>query len=159
MSAEESAFTLVAGVTGRLYLSGHLASMKEDRLALVAAAVAAHRGLLPLIARAVPSWPLGLHHRGPWQAFALHAGTETVLTLWRLPGAPEALELPLPALRGRALATEPLFPGPAAPGLGTWTAAWDADAGALRVAADAPAPTARVLRLAPDRPTTDEGAS
>ncbi|HEU5130191.1 MAG TPA: alpha-galactosidase [Glycomyces sp.] len=159
MSAEESAFTLVAGVTGRLYLSGHLASMKDDQLALVATAVAAHRELLPLIARAVPSWPLGLHHRGPWQAFALHAGDETVLTLWRLPGAPDALDLPLPALRGRSLAPERLFPAPGTPGLGEWTAAWDADAGTLRVATDAPAPTARVLRLAPDRPTTDEGAS
>ncbi len=133
--------------------------MKDDQLALVATAVAAHRELLPLIARAVPSWPLGLHHRGPWQAFALHAGDETVLTLWRLPGAPDALDLPLPALRGRSLAPERLFPAPGTPGLGEWTAAWDADAGTLRVATDAPAPTARVLRLAPDRPTTDEGAS
>ncbi|GAB4001145.1 hypothetical protein GCM10029992_35680 [Glycomyces albus] len=75
MSPEESAFTLVAGLTGRLYLSGHLASMDETQLRLVADAVAAHRELLPFISRAVPSWPLGLEHRGPWQALALREGT------------------------------------------------------------------------------------
>ncbi len=147
MSAEESAFTLVSGVTGRLYLSGHLASMEDEQLALVASAVRTHRRLLPFIARSVPSWPLGLHHRGPWQAFALHTEHETVLTAWRLPGAPDSIELPLPALRGRDLACERLFPDPGTPGLGEWAAAWDTDAGVLRVETDIPAPTARLLRL------------
>ncbi|WP_026923711.1 glycoside hydrolase family 36 protein [Glycomyces arizonensis] len=152
MSAEESAFTLVAGITGRLYLSGHLASMDDEQLALVATAVAAHRQLLPFLARAVPAWPLGLEHRGPWQAFALHSASnpanEAVVTVWRLPGAPSAIELPLPALRGRDLAHEQLFPAPGTPGTGEWDTIWDADAGVLRVETDAPAPTARVLRVA-----------
>ncbi|WP_199041135.1 alpha-galactosidase [Glycomyces salinus] len=149
MSPEESAFTLVAGLTGRLYLSGHLASMDPDQLRLVADAVAAHRELLPFTARAVPSWPLGLEHRGPWQALALREGNTAVLTVWRLPGAPYSLEVPLPALRGHELAHEQLFPAPATPGTGQWDLAWNAETGLLRVETDVPAPTARVLRLSP----------
>ncbi|GAA2273334.1 hypothetical protein GCM10009853_028930 [Glycomyces scopariae] len=147
MSAEESAFTLVAGLTGRLYLSGHLARMDEEQLALVATAVAAHRELLPHTAAAVPSWPLGLDHRGPWQAFALHTADTAVVTVWRLPGAPAALELPLPALRGHQLTCDQVFPVPGTPGTGEWSRAWNAADGVLRIATDVPAPTARVLRL------------
>ena len=159
MSVEESAFTLVAGITGRLYLSGHLATMDDEQLALVASAVAAHRKLLPFTARAVPSWPLGLEHRGAWQAFALSADDATVLTVWRLPGAPRVLELPLPALRGRDLEPEQLFPDAGSPGMGEWTVTWDAGAGVLRVETDVPAPTARILALGstgsrPARPRT-----
>ncbi|WP_026931777.1 glycoside hydrolase family 36 protein [Glycomyces tenuis] len=147
MSAEESAFTLVAGITGRLYLSGHLASMDEARLALVGDAVEAHRGLLPFLARAVPSWPLGLEHRGPWQAMALHGGDEAVLTVWRLPGAGDRVELPLPALRGRNVTIERCFPAPETPGVGSWEWTWEAADGVLRVRTETAAPTARVLRL------------
>ncbi|MCD0447118.1 alpha-galactosidase [Glycomyces sp. A-F 0318] len=152
MSAEESAFTLVAGITGRLYLSGHLARMDEEQLALVATAVAAHRELLPHSAAAVPSWPLGLEHRGPWQAFALHTGAAAVVTVWRLPGAPDAVELPLPALRGVQVACDQVFPAPGTPGMGEWDWSWNAAQGVLRVATDVPAPTARVLRLTRERP-------
>jgi len=152
MSAEESAFTLVAGITGRLYLSGHLAKMDDEQLALVATAVAAHRELLPHNATAVPSWPLGLEHRGPWQAFALHTEEVTVLTVWRLPGAPDALELSLPALRGDHLTCDQVFPAPGTPGMGDWNWSWNAAQGALRVATAVPAPTARILRLTKERP-------
>jgi hypothetical protein len=152
MSAEESAFTLVAGITGRLYLSGHLARMDDEQLALVATAVAAHRELLPHNAAAVPSWPLGLEHRGPWQAFALHTGSSTVVTVWRLPGASGDLELSLPSLRGDHVTCDQLFPAPGTPGMGEWSATWNAARGVLRVATDVPAPTARVLRLTKERP-------
>ncbi|THV33889.1 glycoside hydrolase family 36 protein [Glycomyces buryatensis] len=147
MSWEESAFTLTAGITGRLYLSGHLATMDEEQLSLVASGVAAHRELLPFSATAVPSWPLGLDHRGPWQTFGLNRDETTVLTVWRLPGAPDALELPLPALRGRELDCRQLFPAPETGGIGAWDVAWDAASGVLRVETDVPAPTARILRL------------
>ncbi|GAA1695229.1 alpha-galactosidase [Glycomyces endophyticus] len=151
MSAEESAFTLVAGLTGRLYLSGHLARMDAEQLALVATAVAAHRELLPHTRTAVSSWPLGLDHRGPWQAFALHTETAAVLTVWRLPGAPGALELALPALRGEHVTCDQVFPAPGTPGMGEWSHAWNAADGVLRIATDVPAPTARVLRLTKER--------
>ena len=145
MSAEESAFTLVAGITGRLYLSGHLDKMDDVQLGLVADAVAVHRELLPHNATATPSWPLGIDHRGPWQAFALHTDQAVVVTAWRLPGAAASVDLPLPALRGSDLRCDTLFP--TADGTGEWTATWDAAAGVLRLTTDVPAPTARVLRL------------
>jgi hypothetical protein len=144
MSAEESAFTLVAGITGRLYLSGHLSSMDKDQLALVGAAVAAHRELLPFTAQAVPSWPLGLEHQGQWQTFALRGGGETVLTVWRLPGAGEVLEVPLLSLRDHALEHTQVFPS----SMDEWAVDWDAGEGLLRISTDVPAPTARVIRLA-----------
>jgi hypothetical protein len=151
MSAEESAFTLVAGISGRLYLSGHLARMEDEQLALVATAIAAHRELLPHNASAVPSWPLGLEHRGPWQAFALHTEQAVVVTVWRLPGASGTLELALPALRGEHVVCDQVFPAPGTPGMGGWSCAWNAADGVLRIATDVPAPTARVLRLTRER--------
>ncbi|MCK9795838.1 alpha-galactosidase [Isoptericola sp. 4D.3] len=147
MSAETSAFTLVAGITARLYLSGHLATMDDEQLRLVGDAVTAHRELLPFVAAALPAWPLGLEHDGPWQAFALSTPDATVVTAWRLPGAPAELELPLPALRGHRLGCAQLFPAPGTPGVGDWSATWRADDGVLHLAAGAPAPTARVFRL------------
>jgi hypothetical protein len=152
MSVEESAFTLVAGTTGRLYLSGHLDTMDDEQLALVGSAVTAHRDLLPTLARTVPAWPLGLSHRGPWQAFVLHSDVAVIVTVWRLPGASSALELVLPAQAGAEYVVETVFPVPGTPGTSDWQVAWSPGDGILRIDDVVTAPSARVLRLVPAVP-------
>ncbi|WP_165989696.1 glycoside hydrolase family 36 protein [Streptomyces sp. YIM 98790] len=149
MTAEEAAFTLATGILGRLYLSGRLDRMTGGQLALVREAVACHRELLPFLSRSLPCWPLGLAGPpGPWVVQGLRAPDpdgDTLLTLWKLPGASRVLELPLPHLRGSAAEPETVFPR----GGLAWGLRWDAAPGVLRVdcPAGGPAATARVLRL------------
>ena len=102
MSIEETAFAMTAGVTGRLYLSGFLGGLSDERFALVREAVALHKDWRHRIADAHPVWPLGLPG---WDdddviALQLDAGSESLLALWSR-GA--TTEITLPGLRGRTL--------------------------------------------------------
>jgi alpha-galactosidase len=101
MSVEETAFAMTAGVMGRLYLSGFLGGLSDERFALVREAVALHKDWRHRIAEAHPVWPLGLPG---WDddviALQLDAGPESLLALWSR-GA--ATEITLPGLRGRAV--------------------------------------------------------
>ncbi|GAA2435847.1 glycoside hydrolase family 36 protein [Streptomyces macrosporus] len=156
MTVEEAVFTLATGVLGRLYLAGRLDRMDGERLGLVRGAVAAHRALLPEIADALPFWPLGLAGEpGPWVALGLRAsrpGGDTLLTLWRRPGAPAELEVPVARLRGTDAVPETVFPATGTAGTAPWPLRWDADRGVLRVTCPVPAPAARVVRLRRRRP-------
>ena len=60
MSDEEIAFTMVTGLSGRLYLSGFLDRMAPAQLDLVQEATALFKEIRGDTAQAVPSWPLGL---------------------------------------------------------------------------------------------------
>ncbi len=71
-SDELIAFTMAAGMLGRLHLSGHLDKMTDDQRALVAEAITAYRSYRPFVATAVPFWPLGLPGwEDPWIAHGL----------------------------------------------------------------------------------------
>jgi alpha-galactosidase len=106
MSVEETAFAMTAGVMGRLYLSGFLGGLSDERFALVREAIALHKDWRHRIAEAHPVWPLGLPG---WDddviALQLDAGSESLLALWSR-GA--ATEITLPGLRGRTV--EQLYP-------------------------------------------------
>lgn len=60
MTPAETAFAMLGGITGRLYLSGFLHRLDPDRRALVAEAVRVHQRWRAAIAEAAPAWPLGL---------------------------------------------------------------------------------------------------
>ncbi|MFK4760085.1 glycoside hydrolase family 36 protein [Microbacterium sp. ZW T5_45] len=60
MSWEDTVFTLVTGLSGRLYLSGFLHELRADQEGLVREAVAVHKGMRDDLRTAVPFWPLGL---------------------------------------------------------------------------------------------------
>ena len=152
MPVEEAAFTLATGILGRLYLSGHLNRMAPGQLALVREAVQVHKALRPQLATGLPCWPLGLTGTpGPWVAMGLKprdpAG-DTLLTLWRRPGAAPAIEVPLAHLRGADVAPEVLFPTPGH-GAAEWSLDWRPEAGVLHLTVPeaGPAATARVVRL------------
>lgn len=143
---EAMVFALVNGILGRMYLSGYLNRMTPDEVTLVHEAVAAQQAVLAGIEASLPFWPLGLPGwEDRWVALGLRGAESAHLSLWRRPGAPAEVTLPLPAYRGSALTVEPFFPDEA----DGWTWNWDAVAGELLVTASVDAPTARVVRLLP----------
>ncbi|GAA4491895.1 glycoside hydrolase family 36 protein [Microbacterium panaciterrae] len=60
MTVDETGFTLVTGLSGRLYLSGFLDQLRPEQKQLLAEAVALHRELRDQLCGCVPFWPLGL---------------------------------------------------------------------------------------------------
>jgi alpha-galactosidase len=111
MSDEETVFTLVTGLSGRLYLSGFLDGLRPDQRARVAEAVTLHKALRSDLTRAVPFWPLGLP---AWDAETVCLGLRTgeedeLMFVWDRDAA--AAEFVLPGV-ARA---EVLFPAAAAP--------------------------------------------
>lgn len=134
MSDEETAFTMVTGLSGRLYLSGFLHQLRPSQTVLVDEAVAVHRRLRHLLAVSVPSWPLGLPH---WDdkaiALALSAEDTTIYFVWDRSDGASTIELPVEALTARVL-----YPLSAAE--------WTVDVADSRVTLrTVPGPTARVI--------------
>lgn len=97
MNAEETAFTLVTGLSGRFYLSGFLNRLSDGQREQVVAAAALHKDLRDELFTAVPFWPLGLP---AWDAervcLGLRGENRTIVFVWdraegaseiRLPGA------------------------------------------------------------------------
>lgn len=137
MSDEETAFTLANALAGRLCLSGFLGELRDRQRDLVREAIALHRRLRPLLADAVPSWPLGMPR---WDddvlALGLHASDGDVFVVWNRSAAPA--EVIVPAARSEVI---DVFP---------WETARGASPrdGALVVRLPA-GPSARVVRLGP----------
>ncbi|WP_211116587.1 glycoside hydrolase family 36 protein [Glycomyces buryatensis] len=141
MTAEETAFTLVTGLSGRLYLSGFLHRLRVEQSALVADAVAVHKRLRDRLPRAVPFWPLGLP---AWDAQVVCLGLdcsdgETLLAVWDRADA--ASDIHLPGVSGTV--TE-VFPQSLAP----WAIDHDRRGLTLRTV---PGHTARLFRFDTER--------
>ncbi|MEA5455237.1 glycoside hydrolase family 36 protein [Sinomonas sp. JGH33] len=99
MTPEETAFTLVTGLSGRLYLSGFLDELSPAQRALVHEAVAVHRRDRHLLRSAIPFWPLGLPAwNDPVVCLGLRHTDATTLYIWDR-GADPA-ELLIPGVRG-----------------------------------------------------------
>lgn len=60
MSAEETVFSLVTGLSGRLYLSGFLHNLAPENRAVVSQAAELYKSWRGWLAEATPFWPLGL---------------------------------------------------------------------------------------------------
>jgi alpha-galactosidase len=144
MTPEEIAFTLATGLTGRLYLSGHVDGMDDEQLDLVREAVATWRDSRTWLASAAPIWPAGLPGwDDSWLVSGLRHGDDTRLVLTRRAGSSASFELALPHLRDRDVRVEQVFPR----SLPTWSCTWDAATGCLLVVATSEAPSARVLEV------------
>ena len=142
MTSEEVAFTLVTGLSGRMYLSGHLDRLAPDATALVREAVAVYPAVVAHHAKAVPAWPLGLPAwRDPVVVLATRTPDATLLAVWNR-GPATDVTLPLPWLTGRDTTVTTVFPA----SLDPWPVTWDARRAVLTVEAAA-APSARLLRL------------
>ncbi|PSL44586.1 alpha-galactosidase [Saccharothrix carnea] len=145
MSAEQVAFTLVTGMLGRLYLSGHLDHTDAGQLDAVRDAVRVHQDIRADLAKSVPVWPLGLPGwEDPWLSLGLRTGDVTYLAVWRRTGTTTPITLPLRHLRDRQVQVEVLYPGR----LPAWTSEWSADTGALTVTpTDREPAAARLFRI------------
>ncbi|WP_203581855.1 glycoside hydrolase family 36 protein [Microbacterium hibisci] len=95
MGDEETVFTLVTGLSGRLYLSGFLDDLRPDQRARVAEAVELHKALRDDLAEATPFWPLGLPE---WDAATVCLGLRTsgrdLVFVWDRDAEPAAFVLP-----------------------------------------------------------------
>jgi alpha-galactosidase len=147
MPAEALAFTMINGLAGRLYLSGHLDQMSPAERELVADGVAVHKRIRTEVATAQPFWPLGLP---AWSddivALGLRTGDTVRLAVWQRDGGPHDIQVDLPGLRGRRLRVETEYPA-TLPG---WQHQWDASTARLTVRPAVPGPSARLLRLRPE---------
>lgn len=147
MSAEETAFTLVTGLSGRLYLSGFLHRLRPEQTALVHEAVRTHTRLRASLPTAEPFWPLGLPGwDDPVVVLGLRCAGESLLFVWDRGETPATIDLPLEGT------VETLFPADAAP----WRSEPRDGAGAGSRLTTLPGRTARVLRLT--GPCRAEGA-
>ena len=96
MTDEETAFTLVTGLSGRLYLSGFLHELAAEQLALVHEAVGVHQRIRGLLAGSVPFWPLGLPE---WDdpvvcvGFQHRDGEGATLVVWDRRDEPSTIEM------------------------------------------------------------------
>jgi len=136
MSDEETVFTLVTGLSGRLYLSGFLDELRPEQRDRIREAVALHRGLRDELRQATPFWPLGLPD---WDAsvvcLGLHTADGDLLFVWDRDAAPARFTIP--GAHGEA---EVLFPREGAD--------WGLDAAADGVHVVTPSGLgARVLRV------------
>lgn len=106
MSREETVFTLVTGLSGRLYLSGFLQRLSPEQAGLVEEAVTLHKQLRGLLGTAVPFWPAGLPG---WDdatiVLGLHTREGDLLFVWDRSDAARAIVVP-----GVAGQPEQLFP-------------------------------------------------
>jgi alpha-galactosidase len=95
MSDAEAAFTLVTGLSGRLYLSGFLSELRESQRRLVREAVALHKMLRTDLAATVPFWPLGLPG---WDdevvCLGLRGARQTLLFVWNRSDAAQPFVVP-----------------------------------------------------------------
>jgi alpha-galactosidase len=141
---EQIAFTLVTGLSGRLYLSGNLDRLDGHQLALVQEAAARYPEVMRHHALALPAWPLGLPGWDDAQvALASVAGDETLAFVWNRDAHATSAVLSFPRLRGRAVTVDTVFPQ----ALRSWRSAWDAEQGTLIVDLAGAGESARVLRL------------
>lgn len=143
MTDAETAFTLVTGLSGRLYLSGFLGELRPVQQALVAEAVDLHKVLRGGLATAEPFWPLGLP---AWNddvvCLGLRDQDQALLFVWDRSEEPSAFTIPGPA------GIETLFPAASSPGADGW--AVESVPGGIRISTDAGL-GARVLRISEER--------
>jgi len=124
LDAEQTAFTLVNGLAGRLYLTGFLGDLSATQAALVADAVRLSKKWRHWMAASTPSWPLGLPG---WHddvlAIRLTVGGESLFAVWnrgadaatvRLPEGETTAELLFPGFAEAPQGDLELPPGPAA---------------------------------------------
>ncbi|MVQ41469.1 alpha-galactosidase [Microbacterium sp. MAH-37] len=136
MSQEETAFTMVTGLSGRLYLSGFLDSLAPSQRDLVHEALVVHRRDRHLLPSATPFWPLGLPAwTDPVVCLGLRHEQGVTLYIWDRGDQPASVLIP--GVRGRVRTS---YPREASP----WSFAQGADGLAVRTLAG---PTARVLTI------------
>jgi alpha-galactosidase len=128
---------------GRVHLSGRLDILDEARLALITEGIEVYKQVRHRIPEATGVWPLGLPGwYDTWCAVGLSDEEGILVQVWRR-GGDDSIALPFPALKGRDIDVDTLYPsGRPAPTV------WSSESGILDLTLPA-APSARLLRLRP----------
>ena len=141
---EAAAFTLLNGLAGRLYLSGHLNHFSPAELSLVCDAVALYKQLRGELASSHPFWPLGLPG---WDdehvALGLRRPDGDLLYVWARQGTSAEINLDLASWRGRRPTIETIFPVSLPP----WGQSWNQETGQLSLQPSAGIPSGRLLKV------------
>lgn len=145
MTDAETVFTLVTGLSGRLYLSGFLGELRPAQQALVAEAVGLHTALRDRLTASDPFWPLGLP---AWDAevvcLGLRDGEQALLFVWDRSEEPNGFTIP------GVREGETLFPADAA--AGGSADGWTIESGDEGIRIETPSGFgARVLRVSERR--------
>lgn len=141
---EQVAFTLVTGLSGRMYLSGHPNRLSADQLALVQEAAAIYPDVIRHHAHALPAWPLGLPGwDDPQIAVASITPGDALLFVWNRDADANSIPLHLPSLTDMDVTVETVFPA----GLPAWPALWDPKTGKLTIDLATVGESARIIRV------------
>lgn len=84
MTPAQTRYAMLAGIVGRLYLSGYLTQMDDEQLHLVTTALDIHKTIRHEVAHSTPFWPIGLPQ---WNddvlMLGLRSGNHGYLALWK----------------------------------------------------------------------------
>ncbi len=145
MDAEQIAFNMVTGLSGRLYLSGHLDQMSAEQMALIQEGTALYPEIIRHQAQSVPVWPIGLPQ---WEAPVVVLATQTddqvLIYVWKRNTAVSGVTLPFASLIGTEVAPSILYPARLEP----WTLTWLRESGCLDIDFESARESARIIRLA-----------
>ena len=144
MTLEQIAFTMVTGLSGRLYLSGHLDRLSSEQMALVREGTGLYPGLMAHQSASVPLWPLGLPAwDAPVVVLATESDAETVLYVWKRSPALAGTTIPLRGHVDEDLEARVVYPTSLEP----WRVTWLPRAGCLDIDFESAGESARVIRL------------
>jgi len=148
MTDEEIAFTLVTGLAGRFFLSGHLDQMTPEQIELVTDAVQVAKAMRGRLPESTPFWPLGLPRwNDPWVCLGLATPDDSVLLLWNRDSSSPSVSIPaemfdsLPTVRA-----ETIFPR----SLTSWEIVRNVESGAIDIHNPTGSASARLVRLTAD---------
>lgn len=143
-SAETVAFNLVTGLSGRLYLSGHLNELPQHCMELVSEATAIYRQVITATSQSLPIWPTDLPHwEAPFVSLGAKRDDEIYVFAWSRDDHDNAVALALSDFAGQEIEVETVFPKQ----LPAWETQWNKAAGELTVTPGGTEVSARILRI------------
>ncbi|MFA5676763.1 MAG: glycoside hydrolase family 36 protein [Christensenellales bacterium] len=96
---ETTAFNMVNGLCGRMYLSGRIDRADDLNFELIESGVSISKELWPFMSKSYPEFPLGLKRTGEktWNAYILFDGEREhgLLYVWRLDSDSDEIRIPL----------------------------------------------------------------
>jgi len=108
---EEVIFNMINALLMRVHLSGHLAEISPERLAMIKEGINYYKSIRRDIKEGLPVWPLGLPtFQDPWVSWGLRCGQTTYLAVWRLEGSREICRIPLTFLKGKNVSVRCGYP-------------------------------------------------
>lgn len=108
---EEAVYNMVNAMLGRVHQSGFLNRLPKANLERVKEGIACYKSIRQEIKTALPRFPLGyIGFDAPWACGALDCGTHWYLSVWRVDGEKDTIEIPIPSKNGKRMQAECMYP-------------------------------------------------